>query len=63
MKGKHVVSTDVSPTDRDLAEHSPSTDWRGVYSWLHVDPDQLAAATRSDRPARYRRKHRWGVSS
>jgi hypothetical protein len=63
MKGKHVVSTDVSPTDRDLAEPSPSSDWRDVYRILGVHPDRFAAMTRMDRPARYRRKHRRGVTS
>jgi len=49
--------------DRDLLETSPSTDWRETRMILLGKIDRLAAATRMDRPARYRRKHAWGVSS
>jgi len=55
--------------DRDLREPSPSTGWREVCAILgvttDVEPpaDALAAATRPDRPRRYRQKHVLGVST
>jgi len=49
--------------DRDDLEESPSTGWRDVYRILDVDADRAAAMTRMDRPPRYRRKHRHGVTS
>jgi len=55
--------------DRDLHEASPSTGWREVCAILgvatDVEPpaDALAAATRPDRPRRYRQKHVLGVST
>jgi len=54
-------------TDRDLLEASPSTGHEEIREIYHIPeqmhPDRLAAATRIDRPARYRRKHRQGRSS
>lgn len=46
-----------------MLEASPSTGWRETCELLHVNPDQLAAATRRDRPPRYRLKHLRGVTS
>ena len=49
-----------------------SSGWREVYAALEVDssiepddvaPDAIAAATRTDRPARYRRKHALEVTT
>lgn len=63
--------------DRDRIDHETTPDlsagWREVFAALGCptsitaqsapDPDRIAAATRADRPRRYRRKHAKGVSS
>jgi hypothetical protein len=56
-------ATEPDRIDRDLLEPSPSAGWRDVYRVLNVNSDHVAAMTRIDRPPRYRRKHRQGVSS
>jgi len=60
-----TMSTETSTT--------PSAGWKVVYAWAgcetSIEPsnepseDRLAAATREDRPQRYRAKHLRGVSS
>lgn len=52
---------DSEPLGADL-----SGGWREIYAALDVnlgELDRLLVATRTDRSARYRRKHRLGVSS
>lgn len=70
-KGDTHTARDFQPDhvwDRALREASPSTGWRktsvalGVAPGRPSSPDLLAAATRDDRPARYRRKHDGGRS-
>ena len=68
--GPHAQErTAATLVDRDLREPSPSTGWREVCAILgvatDVEPsaDALTAATRRDRPRRYRQKHLLGVST
>lgn len=70
LYGPHAQErTAATLVDRDLREPSPSTGWREVCAILgvatDVEPpaDALAAATRPDRPRRYRQKHVLGVST
>lgn len=72
MTGLHNTTTEAQIHDRDVREPSPSAGWRETYAVLEAplpgddpgaDPDRVAGATRRDRPARYRRKHRRGVTS
>lgn len=59
----------INPQNANDPLYDLSGGWRAVYAALHVsteiepNPDRLAAATQSDRPLRYRRKHAQGVSS
>jgi hypothetical protein len=68
--GPHAQeSTAATLIDPDLHEQSPSTGWQEVCAILgvatDVEPpaDALAAATRPDRPQRYRQKHLLGVTT
>jgi hypothetical protein len=68
--------TDAGRIDPDHYEQSPSCDYLAVAEVMgcpaaHVldagtdrtDPDRIAAGTREDRPAEYRRKHVLEVST
>jgi hypothetical protein len=62
-------STAATLIDPDLHEPSPSTGWEeacailGVATDVEPPADALDAATRPDRPRRYRRKHLLGVTT
>lgn len=68
--GPRVQERTAEPhVDRDLLEASPSAGWEeacailGVATDVEPPADALAAATRPDRPRRYRQKHLLGVST
>jgi len=64
---------DENPTTIRFTDRSPSTEREpkaslsgdeGAHPFEEIlSVERLVAATRPDRPERYRRKHRWGVSS
>jgi len=73
VTGRYKTTTEAQTYDHDVHEPSPSAGWRATYSVLGVaspdghtegaDADRVAAATRQDRPPRYRQKHAQGVTS
>lgn len=61
---EHTSSSDPNRTQIDA---DASAGWREEYSVLScptsIEPEHAIAMTREDRPVRYRKKHRMGVTS
>ncbi|WP_331235136.1 hypothetical protein [Natronorarus salvus] len=66
--------SEFEPSDADEVGGDLSGEWKAVFGHLDaetsIEPEEssrdslrVLAATRSDRPERYRRKHRNGVTS